>query len=194
MSQANLARLRRNALLDDDQIAGIAVTVSHPGMSAASGKSKSSSNANASMLTSSVAIAQQEREFQRAVQPSSPISVLLGAARQPLVMSAAGSGPTGREREQPLIRKLQAAAKEGKSPARPVSTISLASSAAGRAHGNAGGLQDIEEEDNVPETKEHEQVRRKELEAQKARIVAQMVPGPLASAQTTNSKRLYITE
>lgn len=187
MSRINLARLRKNALLDEEEPTSIAVNVMHPGISAASGRVKTGSASNASMLNSSVALAQQEREFHRAVQPSSPISALLGAARQPLVMAPGGSG--GREREQPLIRKLQAAQKEAKSPGRALGSLSTNTNVvSNQAHGYGhtreqnqplGNLQDIEEEDIIPETKEHERVRRKELEAQKARIVAQMVPGEM---------------
>jgi hypothetical protein len=177
MSQVNLKRLRENALLDGDGVPGIAVPSSasvstslsgipNANASAASLKSKAS---NLGMSTAS--IAQQEREFQRAVQPSSPISALLGAARQPLVIAQATNGGnaslgSGRDREQPLIRKLQAAAKESRSPGRPL------------AARNNAGLQDIVEEGDLEDEDEMQMQmqRRKELEAQKARIVAQMVP------------------
>ncbi|EJC98313.1 Pkinase-domain-containing protein [Fomitiporia mediterranea MF3/22] len=180
-SKLNLDRLRRHALLDEDQH-----PINVPSVSANMSKMSLSGTANASSLNSSAAaLAQQEREFQRAVQPSSPISALLGAARQPLVMGAGGNA-NGREREQPLIRKLQAAQREGRSPGRPLTesrASSLASSATGyvpsRAH--TADLQDIEEE-NEPETKEEAFVRRKELEAQKARIVAQMTSEPATNA------------
>jgi cell cycle serine/threonine-protein kinase CDC5/MSD2 len=103
-------------------------------------------------MTSSVA--QQEKEFQRAVQPGSPISALLSSARQPLVMS------TNTNRESPLLRKLQAVSKE--SPLR------------GRG---SRVLQNIAEEDGVVlREKGGDELRKKELEAQKARIVAQMAP------------------
>jgi cell cycle serine/threonine-protein kinase CDC5/MSD2 len=70
---------------------------------------------------------------------------------------------TNTMRESPLIRKLQAAAKD--SPA--------------RARGGRG-LQNIAEEDEGGivrrSEKGQEEMRNKELEAQKARIVAQMAP------------------
>ena len=95
-------------------------------------------------------VVQQEKEFQRAVQPGSPISALLSSARQPLVMGNSA-------REPQLLRKLQACAKE--SPLR------------GR------GLSNIAEEEGVVfREKGEEEIRKKELEAQKARIVAQMAP------------------
>ena len=182
MSQVNLKRLRENALLDTNEVPGIAVPPALPNASVSSLKSRASNlNMSASTVTMatsmSSSIAQQEREFQRAVQPSSPISALLGAARQPLMMAPVGNGGnvSGNGRDQPLIRKLQAAAKESRSPGRPLAV-----------HGQAGnkmkgGLQDIAEEaEEVVD--EVEAQRRKELEAQKARIVAQMVPGPNAPA------------
>ncbi len=176
-SKINLSLLRKRALLDEEHVPGIAVP--HPGVSTASGRSRS---ANAS-VNSTVALAQQEREFNRAVQPGSPISVLLGAARQPLVMGPPSAGVRGdgvREREQPLLRKLQLAAKENTSPTRSTSSLRVSSKLApsvmeGRAA--TAGLQDIAEE-NVEEIEE--QLRQKALEAQKARIVAQMA-GPTSS-------------
>lgn len=154
-SKANLASLRAKALLDDNntQIALPSVV-----------DSKAPAGANTTANTST--LAQQEKEFLKAVQPGSPISALLSSARQPLVMG------TNNNRESSLIRKLQAArleqkAAKQKSPARP---------AAGKM---PGGLGDINEEiDEVEEVAA--ELRKKELESQKARIVAQMVPGGTA--------------
>jgi cell cycle serine/threonine-protein kinase CDC5/MSD2 len=143
MSIVNLAKLKKAAWLDDDHMSTIAVP------SAPEDKARNP-------ITST--IAEQEKEFQKAVQPGSPISALLSSARQPLVMS------TNAVKESPLFRKLQAA-RDAKSPLRQVRT--------------ARGLQDIEEEDDTPRgTRErnHDQQRQKELESQKARIVAQMAP------------------
>jgi len=143
MSVVNLAKLKKAAWLDDDHVSSIAVP------SPPEDKAKNP-------ITST--IAQQEKEFQKAVQPGSPISALLSSARQPLVMS------TNAVKESPLFRKLQAA-KDTKSPLRNVRT--------------ARGLQDIEEEEDAPRgtrEKNHDQHRQKELESQKARIVAQMAP------------------
>lgn len=209
MSQVNLKRLRENSGLDAKEVAGIAVpsasTSAFPNLSSASLRSKAS-NLNMSASTTSVAMTmaastsiaqqqQQEREFQRAVQPSSPISALLGAARQPLVMvpvaNGGGASVNGREREQPLIRKLQAAAKEARDGG--AGARLHASHSQGQVHGQVGskvkaGLQDIVEEDADELGMTHaieaeaDKQRRKELEAQKARIVAQMVPGPDAPA------------
>ncbi|TDL22776.1 Pkinase-domain-containing protein [Rickenella mellea] len=153
-SLTNLARLRKQALLDEDQVTGIAV----PNASASSIYSAPSKTKVAPNMT----VAQQEREFQKAVQPSSPISALLSSARQPLMV-----GPQ-RDREPPLIRKLQAAQKER--------SESHARAAGGGLAQPPNGLHNI-----VEEALEEEQTRKKELASQKARIVAQMVPGPVAT-------------
>ncbi|KAH9887930.1 Pkinase-domain-containing protein [Cubamyces lactineus] len=150
MSEANLARLRRYALLDEDQSTSIAVPRAPvPNTSTTGAKSRG--------VTSS--LAQQEKEFQKAVQPGSPISALLSSARQPLIV--APPAPAGARGEQPLLRKLQAAKDSVKSPGRP-----------------RPGLQDIVEEHEDEYGARVEELRKKELESQKARIVAQMVPGP----------------
>lgn len=160
VSEANLARLRRHALLDEDQVTTISVPSAPQNTTAMSG---ANINLGVSKLKNSMtsSIAQQEKEFQKAVQPGSPISALLSSARQPLLMSTNGT------RESPLLRKLQAAAPPAKSP--------------GRAVRGGRGLQNIEEEEDVAavrgRVKAEDESRRKELESQKARIVAQMVPG-----------------
>jgi hypothetical protein len=160
VSEVNFARLRKNALLDDDQLTSISVP------SAQNTTTMSGPNGSMGMRKNAItsSIAQQEKEFQKAVQPGSPISALLSSARQPLLMTTNGT------RESPLMRKLQAAAPSSKSPKRAVR--------GGR------GLHNIEEEeDHEPATtrgtrlKTEDETRKKELESQKARIVAQMVPG-----------------
>jgi cell cycle serine/threonine-protein kinase CDC5/MSD2 len=143
-SDANLLRLRRQALLDEDQITHIS----------APGPSLSREASLGKLKTSTMSIAQQEREFQKAVQPGSPISALLSSARQPLLMSGGGSG----NKDSPLFRKLQAT-KEG-------AKRSL-----------FGIAEDEAAERREKKEKEEADVRKKELESQKARIVAQMVPG-----------------
>ncbi|KIM91385.1 hypothetical protein PILCRDRAFT_810665 [Piloderma croceum F 1598] len=159
-SEINLARLRRYALLDEDQVTAISVPSAPQNTTVISGANSSlgTSKLKNSMTSS---IAQQEKEFQKAVQPGSPISALLSSARQPLLMSTNGT------RESPLLRKLQAAAPPAKSPTR---------TRGGR------GLQNIEEEEDTAalrgtRMKAENESRKKELESQKARIVAQMVPG-----------------
>ncbi|KAH9848815.1 Pkinase-domain-containing protein [Lenzites betulinus] len=149
MSETNLARLRKYALLDEDQAAGIAVPSAPP-------LNEAAAVAKARSVTSN--LAQQEKEFQKAVQPGSPISALLSSARQPLMF--APLAPAGARGEQPLLRKLQAAKDTLKSPGRP-----------GRM-----GLQNIAEELEDEYGARAEVLRKKELESQKARIVAQMVP------------------
>ncbi|KAJ7095196.1 kinase-like domain-containing protein [Mycena belliarum] len=164
-SDTNLAKLRRHAGLD-----GHEETV-------ASGVVESK--------TATSTIARQESEFQKAVQPGSPISALLSSARQPLVRGVGGS-PLGQSHQNRppipgyssanpstgsraagdgLYRKLQAAG--AKSPLRNATTARR-------------GLNDIIEEDGGLEGK-HSKDKRKlknetELESQKARIVVQMAP------------------
>lgn len=151
-SENNLARLRRYALLDDDQSSSIALP-SAPSSNVSTNPAKAARSATSSL-------AQQEKEFQKAVQPGSPISALLSSARQPLIV--AQPAPVGARGEQPLLRKLQAAKDSVKSPGRP-----------GRM-----GLHGIAEEQEDEYGARVEELRKKELESQKARIVAQMVPGP----------------
>ncbi|TFK48906.1 Pkinase-domain-containing protein [Heliocybe sulcata] len=135
MSQANLATLRREALLDEDQEEDVA---SRP---TAGGKARNNATAE---------IQRQEQEFQQAVQPGSPISALLKSARQPLVVGNAA-------RESPMFRRLQAVAKEKR-----------ASPLKQRADVDVDGERDLG----------FEEIRRTELESQKARIVAQMAAPP----------------
>ena len=143
MSESNLRRLRRHALLDQSPHA----------VPSSGGPIPQNSNGNSKTYMNS--IQQQEKEFQKAIQPGSPISALLSSARQPLVMgvqtSSEAMAPGSHHRESALLRKLQAT-KE--SPLR-------------RNYINAAD--DLIEE---------ERKARKELEAQKARIVAQMAPVP----------------
>ncbi|EGO29881.1 hypothetical protein SERLADRAFT_445649 [Serpula lacrymans var. lacrymans S7.9] len=150
-SVINFQKLKKSVLLDDD-VMDISVPTVQEEVEVNTNKAKNT-------ITSS--IAQQEKEFQKAVQPGSPISALLSSARQPLLMSTSGT------KESPLFRKLQAAKKDIKSPVRGVRSTR--------------GLQDIAEEDMIQQKGQRErnqdEVRQKELESQKARIVAQMAPG-----------------
>ncbi|EPS96158.1 hypothetical protein FOMPIDRAFT_152593 [Fomitopsis schrenkii] len=161
VSEANLARLKRSAVLDEDQLTSINVPAPPPPADTMSSKSKG--------VTSS--LAQQEKEFQRAVQPGSPISALLGAARQPLLVA-----PLMAPRGEPLLRKLQAAKAEARSPSRP---------------SRLAALQNIVENEEDEEAKREEQ-RNKELQSQKARIVAQMVPnaGPPSACGQEDQENL----
>ena len=151
MSIINLAKIKKVALLDDDQVTSIAVPSAPP------------SNAPPEKVTHPAmsSIAQQEKEFQKAVLPGSPISALLSSARQPLVMST-----TNAAKESPLFRKLQAAKETKSSPLRTVRS--------------ARALGDIEEEEQEAprgtREKNFDLQRQKEIESQKARIVAQMAP------------------
>lgn len=148
-SARNYSFVRRAAQLDDDQITSIAIRKpsSHP---TSHSDHSSGLPPSAKQLTST--IAQQEKEFQKAVQPGSPISALLSSARQPLLVNPAPAVGEGN-----LFRKLQAAQVKRASPLRP----------------KAGhGLQNIEQGQELKE----KVGKRKEVEAQKARIVAQMAP------------------
>ncbi|KAH9970178.1 kinase-like domain-containing protein [Lactifluus volemus] len=169
VSQANLARLRQTCQLDNEPVS---TTSRNSGPPASSASSASSS------------LAQQEREFQKAVQPGSPISALLSSARQPLMVAPAGG--TAMRGEPTLLRKLQAAKKEAaRSPAKA---------------NNAGGrLQGIAEEDGAGAAFEgrEEEVRMKELQSQKARIVAQMVPTETPNAPVSpleDTENIPVTE
>jgi len=101
VSQANLARLRQTCHLDNEVVPDTSRNIEPPA-------------ASASSATSS--LAQQEREFQKAVQPGSPISALLSSARQPLMVAPAGGAAICGE--PTLLRKLQAAKEAAKSPAK----------------------------------------------------------------------------
>ncbi|KAF9817703.1 hypothetical protein IEO21_03252 [Rhodonia placenta] len=150
ISEANLKRLRRNAKLDEDQVTNIAVPSAPPPTALASGAAPNA----AKYKGVSSHLAQQEKEFQKAIQPGSPISALLSSARTPLMVA-----PATARGENPVFRKLQAVSAVSRSPARV-------------------RLQNIDEEDDG--SAKREEARKKELESQKARIVAQMVPGSAA--------------
>ncbi len=153
VSQANLARLRQACQLDEEVAPAVARDSEPPAPSASSASS----------------LAQQEREFLKAVNPGSPISALLSSARQPLMVAPAGVGAT--RGEPTLLRKLQAAKKEAvKSP--------------GKSHKATSRLQGITEEGGPGPEKQGEEVRLKELQSQKARIVAQMVPAQVQQRAT----------
>ncbi|KAF8156060.1 kinase-like domain-containing protein [Crassisporium funariophilum] len=160
-SDSNLKRLRKYALLDVDFSQSQSQGLSQAGNGAGGMPASMSSGGLAASKSITNSIAQQEKEFQKAVQPGSPISALLSSARQPLLMgTAAGSAPgssgPGAVRENPLLRKLQAV-KESPLGRRTVTR----------------GLDGIVEENGVDVEM---RMRKKELEAQKARIVAQMAP------------------
>ncbi|KAI0791256.1 Pkinase-domain-containing protein [Abortiporus biennis] len=173
-SDANLRRLRRKAKIDDETTVNNTV--------------RNDSGRGGDARSGMTSLAQQEKEFQKAVQPGSPISALLSSARQPLIVAplanngAASPAFNAPNREQPLIRKLQQVARErerqqqveigkGQSPAKVARTVPSSKN----LHG-LHGIQEEEEEDERALGKKEEEQRRKELESQKARIVAQMVP------------------
>ncbi|KAK1226206.1 Cell cycle serine/threonine-protein kinase cdc5/MSD2 [Marasmius sp. AFHP31] len=180
-SELNLKRVRRQALLDEDQVTTIAL----PRAAEDDLMSITANDLAARNVTNS--IAQQEKEFQKAVQPGSPISALLNSAKRPLLRSSGPAGPAGNGgvKESPLFRKLQAASTVpsplGKGVARARSV----------GRGGAQGLDPLAEDDAKDEQWEKEQlVKRKELEAQKARIVAQMAPVREEERDTDNEFQL----
>jgi serine/threonine protein kinase len=142
-SLANLARLRKRALLDQDQATEL------------SPASSAHSKGHAARGGLGPSLAQQEREFQKAVQPGSPISALLSSARQPLIVS---NSPSPRETGTTMRKLNNPPPVAGKGKASVVSPLKAP-------------LTDIREEDGEEPEKPN-----RELESQKARIVAQMVP------------------
>ncbi|EJD40166.1 Pkinase-domain-containing protein [Auricularia subglabra TFB-10046 SS5] len=136
VSRANFARLRRQCLLDEDQTTAANI-------STASARSKA---------TSAAVLAQQERDFQKAVQPGSPISALLKSAREPLVVT---NGERPKVDQPALGRRL---ATPHKSPLRAQTLANIQEEASDEVERGLPGR------------------GRRELESQKARIVAQMAP------------------
>ncbi|KIJ90202.1 hypothetical protein K443DRAFT_38368, partial [Laccaria amethystina LaAM-08-1] len=158
VSDTNLKRLRKYALLDEE----------YP-MATVPSSTSGGITASKSITTS---IAQQEKEFQKAVQPGSPISALLSSARQPLLMGnptgPSGAAPSARENQ--LLRKLQAV-KES-----PLGRRTVTRGVDGGIVEEEGGQRKRRMEGEDEQEEEEIRVRKKELEAQKARIVAQMAP------------------
>ncbi|KAJ7774335.1 kinase-like domain-containing protein [Mycena maculata] len=167
-SDNNLAKLKKYAGLD--------------------GHEEATASSGVEPKTAASTIARQEIEFQKAVQPGSPISALLSSARQPLVRGVGGSPMGQSHQSRPpipgyssssanpstgsraaggsgdgLYRKLQAAG--AKSPLRNTATARR-------------GLGDIIEEDGGEgKSKDKRKAKNEtELESQKARIVVQMAP------------------
>lgn len=113
-------------------------------------------------------VAQQEREFNRAVQPDSPLSALLSSARQPLLVSH----ETNLHRGSPLHRKLAAASlksdprRERHSPLARTAKTTMAP--VGEDHDGE------EDEEELAEDPQEVARQQKELADQKARIVQDM--------------------
>ncbi|KAJ1310935.1 hypothetical protein OPQ81_009447 [Rhizoctonia solani] len=160
-SRANLRRLRAMAGVPEDDDPSISMNTSI---------APERRGVQTSTAPSAV---QQEREFQKVINPGSPISALLSSARQPLLVaphldgSTPGQTHTGRQREQPLYRKLAAAAAQG------------TGAASVGANGRASALKPLQEEQEelVPMR------NNRELESLKARIVAQMAAGEREEAE-----------
>lgn len=122
--------------------------------------------------------AQQERDFQKAVAPASPISALLNSARQPLVVGPAGATGMSPLRSSSLMRKLTAAAPQqgGQMSALASSSSSNVPRSPPRTAKQLATLVEQEEDEVAAVLAKEERNRTRELESQKARIVAQMVP------------------
>ncbi|CAE6403754.1 unnamed protein product [Rhizoctonia solani] len=162
-SRANLRRLRALAGVPEDD---------DPSMSMNTSVAPERRGIKTSMAPSAV---QQEREFQKVINPGSPISALLSSARQPLLVAPHLDGSTpgqmnvGRQREQPLYRKLAAAAAQG-------------TGAASVANGRSSALKPLQEDEQEQEDLVPMRNNR-ELETLKARIVAQMAAGEREEAE-----------
>lgn len=170
-SDVNLKRLRRYTKLDVDY-SQLPPSTSMPPAMSSSGVTATTTTLPTNVKNITTTIAQQEREFQKAVQPGSPISALLSSARQPLLMT--NPGGNGKTRESPLLRKLQVV-KESPLGRRTVTrthdgTIEEKEIAVRRRPVATSSQDEGEYEE------EELRLRKKELEAQKARIVAQMAP------------------
>ncbi|KAG8984611.1 Cell cycle serine/threonine-protein kinase cdc5/MSD2, partial [Tulasnella sp. 427] len=166
VSRNNFARLRRQCLLDEDL--GDLSTLSN-------------SMATMNMAPRAVAqtAAQQERDFQKAVAPASPISALLNSARQPLVVGPPGASTMSPLRSSGLMRKLNAAAPQhqgGQTSALTSSSSSNVPRSPPRTAKQLATLVEQDEDEVVAALAKDERNRTRELESQKARIVAQMVP------------------
>ena len=110
-------------------------------------------------------VAQQEREFNRAVQPDSPLSALLSSARQPLLVSHEPNIHRG----SPLHRRLAAASLKPDPKRDRHSPLARSAKTAAVPSGEVSDGSDELEED--PEEAARQQ---RELAEQKARIVAEM--------------------
>ncbi|EUC65454.1 Serine/Threonine kinase catalytic domain protein [Rhizoctonia solani AG-3 Rhs1AP] len=164
-SRANLRRLRALAGVPEDDDPSISMNTSI---------APERRGIKTSTAPSAV---QQEREFQKVINPGSPISALLSSARQPLLVaphldgSTPGQTHAGRQREQPLYRKLAAAA-----AAQGTGAASI------NPNGRGSALRPLQEEEQEQEDLVPMRNNR-ELESLKARIVAQMAAGEREEAE-----------
>ena len=180
VSRSNLAKLKQSALIDEaDQIsnslAGPSASENSGTLSTApSGAGINDKVRTAPASASSGALAQQEREFQKAVQPGSPISILLKSAQQPLLTASASAG--ARNDSVSLIKKLAATKIDD-----------------ARTRNGLGGIAETPEsgsEDEPPEGFEkglapglrspRDTQRMRAVDNQKARLLAQMASAGVA--------------
>jgi cell cycle serine/threonine-protein kinase CDC5/MSD2 len=108
-------------------------------------------------------VAQQEKEFQRAVQPGSPISSLISSAKQPLLVS--------HDSKPSLLRKLNS------TRAQPTDLVRRERDRIHASPMPAVGEEAAGEGEETGTNAEAEARAREELAEQKARIVAEMAGG-----------------
>ena len=189
VSRSNLAKLKKFALIDEaDQISNslVELTTSEPPGSLSTAPSGSDISGKVRTIpapASSGALAQQEREFQKAVQPGSPISVLLKSAQQPLLTASASAGI--RNDSASLIKKLAATKTDGARTRNGLRGIAETPESGGEEEPPEGfeiGL--------APGLKSPRDTQRmRAVDNQKARLVAQM-----ASAGATEEGETKIKE
>lgn len=189
VSRSNLAKLKKFALIDEaDQVSNSLVesSTSEPPISlstAPSGADISGKVRTAPAPASSGALAQQEREFQKAVQPGSPISILLKSAQQPLLTASASAGV--RNDSASLIKKLAATKADGTRTRNGLRGIAETPESGGEGEPPEGF-----EDGLAPGLRSPRDTQRmRAVDNQKARLLAQM-----ASAGATDEGEAKIKE
>jgi cell cycle serine/threonine-protein kinase CDC5/MSD2 len=189
VSRSNLAKLKKFALIDEaDQISNSLVepsTSEAPGSlsTAPSGADISGKVRTVPAPASSGALAQQEREFQKAVQPGSPISVLLKSAQQPLLTASASAGV--RNDSASLIKKLAATKIDDARTRNGLRDIAEAPESGGEGEPPEGFENGLAPGLRSPRDTQ----RMRAVDNQKARLLAQM-----ASAGATDEREVKIKE
>jgi cell cycle serine/threonine-protein kinase CDC5/MSD2 len=189
VSRSNLAKLKKFALIDEaDQISNSLVESSTSGTpgslsTAPSGADISSKVRTVPAPASSGALAQQEREFQKAVQPGSPISILLKSAQQPLLTASASAGV--RNDSASLIKKLAATKTDGARTRNGLRDIAESPEPEGEGEPPEGFENGLAPGLRSPRDTQ----RMRAVDNQKARLLAQM-----ASAGATDEGEVKVKE
>lgn len=189
VSRSNLAKLKKFALIDEaDQISNSLIespTSERPGSlsSAPSGADISSKVRTIPAPASSGALAQQERDFQKAVQPGSPISILLKSAQQPLLTASASAGV--RNDSASLIKKLAATKTDGARTRNGLRGIAETPESEGEGEPPEGFENGLAPGLRSPRDTQ----RMRAVDNQKARLLAQM-----ASAGATDEGEVKVKE